>query len=112
MLGGRPRTQNGGVLLTGGCHACLMRASACSAKYAHVGCGIKHRTCSLRQFLHGCPGVIGISNDPMFGEGVGRRAAQRQARQARGDGGPSGGGRLWTIPNPDPNPDPITPITL
>ena len=30
MLGGRPRTQTGGVLLTGGCHACLMRASACS----------------------------------------------------------------------------------
>jgi hypothetical protein len=100
MLGGRPRTQNGGVLLTGGCHACLMRASACSAKYAHVGCGIKHRTCSLRQFLHGGPGVIGISNDPMSVKvlaGV-QRSARRDKREVTADQAAAAGfGRSLTL---------------
>jgi|TARA_B110000914_G_scaffold182866_1_gene165700 hypothetical protein len=77
-----------------------MRASACSAKYAHVGCGIKHRTCSLRQFLHGCPGVIGISNDPMSVKvlaGV-QRSARRDKRELTADQAAAAGfGRSLTL---------------
>ena len=63
----RPRTQNDGVTLAGGCHACGLRANASksNAKFSHRGCGTKNRTCTPRQFFHGCSGAIGISNDPM-----------------------------------------------
>ena len=63
--------------------------------------------------MHGCPGVIGISNDPMSVKvlaGV-QRSARRDKRELTADQA-AAARRLWTIPNPDPNPDPITPITL
>ena len=64
MPKGRRLTQIDGVLLSGGCHACRMRASNSRAKYAH-NCGRQRRTCTLRQFYHGCSVALGISNEPM-----------------------------------------------
>ena len=64
MPKGRRLTQIDGVLLSGGCHACRMRASNSRAKYAH-NCGRQRRTCTLWQFYHGCSVALGISNEPM-----------------------------------------------
>ena len=64
MPRGRRLTQIDGVLLSGGCHACRMRASNSRAKYAHH-CGRERRTCTLRQFYHGCSVALGISTEPM-----------------------------------------------
>ena len=81
MPRGRRLTQIDGVLLGGGCHACRMRASKSRAKFAH-NCGRQRRTCTLRQFLHGCSGALGISNESMSVPTPMNRAERLAKREA------------------------------